>query len=208
MRTMVWDFRQWRGRLRLASALVMLGFVICHLTAHCLLLVSFEDAEATRNVLMYPWRTWIGTGILIAAFLVHYSNALWSIYIRRSLRLNRWEWAQLSLGLCIPAAADVPCRGDAHRRKRARRHHLLQHGLYRSVADVSMARRRADDRGGDGVDSCLHRHPLLASHQALVSEMAAAVFQLRPVAADAWRSPVMSPAATRSCARPRPIPIL
>jgi adenylate cyclase len=94
--------RQWRGTLRLISALTMLAFVICHLTAHCLLLVSFEDAEATRNFLMYPWRTWIGTGILITAFLVHYGNALWSIYIRRSLRLNRWEWAQLSLGLCIP----------------------------------------------------------------------------------------------------------
>jgi adenylate cyclase len=94
--------RQWRGTLRLTSALVMLAFVICHLTAHCLLLVSFEDAEATRNFLMYPWRTWIGTAILLAAFLVHYGNALWSIYIRRSLRLNRWEWAQLSLGLCIP----------------------------------------------------------------------------------------------------------
>jgi adenylate cyclase len=80
----------------------MLAFVICHLTAHCLLLVSFEDAEATRNVLMYPWRTWIGTGILSTAFLVHYGNALWSIYIRRSLRLNRWERAQLTLGLCIP----------------------------------------------------------------------------------------------------------
>jgi adenylate cyclase len=94
--------RQWRGTLRLTSALVMLAFVICHLTAHCLLLVSFEDAEATRNVLMYPWRTWIGTGILSTAFLVHYGNALWSIYIRRSLRLNRWERAQLTLGLCIP----------------------------------------------------------------------------------------------------------
>src|SRR5271163_3328603 len=96
------DFRQWRGRLRLISALVMLAFVICHLTAHCLLLVSFADAEATRKVLMYPWRTWIGTGILVTAFLVHYSNALWSIYIRRSLRLTRWEWAQMSLGLSIP----------------------------------------------------------------------------------------------------------
>jgi adenylate cyclase len=99
---MTWNPRQWRSRLRLASALVMLTFVICHLTAHCLLLVSFEDAEATRKFLMYPWRTWLGTGILSAAFLVHYSNALWSIYIRRSLRLSRWEWAQLSLGLCIP----------------------------------------------------------------------------------------------------------
>jgi adenylate cyclase len=92
----------WRGRLRLGSALVLLSFVICHLTAHCLLLVSFEHAEATRNVLMYPWRTWIGTGILTTAFVIHFSNALWSIYIRRALRLNRWEWTQLALGLCIP----------------------------------------------------------------------------------------------------------
>jgi adenylate cyclase len=99
---MSWNFHRWRSSLRLVSALVMLAFVICHLTAHCLLLVSFEDAEATRNVLMYPWRTWIGTAILATAFLVHYSNALWSIYIRRSLRLTRWEWAQLSLGLSIP----------------------------------------------------------------------------------------------------------
>ncbi len=81
----------------------MLAFVICHLTAHCFLLVSFDDAEATRTALMYPWRTWIGTAILVAAFLIHYGNALWSIYIRRSLRLTRWEWAQLALGLSIPA---------------------------------------------------------------------------------------------------------
>ena len=97
-----WDHRQWRSWLRLTSALVMLSFVVCHLTAHCFLLISFEDAEAARKVLMYPWRTWIGTGLLITAFLVHYGNALWSIYIRRSLRLNRWELVQLSLGLCIP----------------------------------------------------------------------------------------------------------
>lgn len=99
---MYWNLPTWRSSLRLASALVMLAFVVCHLTAHCLLLVSFEDAEATRRFLMYPWRTWIGTALLVAAFLVHYSNALWSVYIRRSLRLSRWEWAQLALGLCIP----------------------------------------------------------------------------------------------------------
>jgi len=97
------DFRQWRSRLRLSSALVMLSFVICHLTSHCVLLVSFEDAETTFDVLMYPWHTFIGAGILIAAFWVHFGNALWSIYVRRSLRLTRWEWAQLALGLSIPA---------------------------------------------------------------------------------------------------------
>jgi adenylate cyclase len=96
------DFRTWRAGLRATSGLVMLSFVICHLTAHSMLLVSFEDAEATRTVLMYPWRTVIGTAILTTAFVVHLSNAMWSVYIRRSLRLSRWELTQLTLGLCIP----------------------------------------------------------------------------------------------------------
>jgi adenylate cyclase len=96
------NLRMWRARLRLISALIMLAFVICHLTAHWFLLVSVDVAEPVLTALMYPWRTGIGTAILVAAFVVHYSNALWSIYIRRSLRLNRWELTQLGLGLCIP----------------------------------------------------------------------------------------------------------
>src|ERR1700692_1736525 len=100
---MTWKYAVSRSSLRLASALVMLAFVICHLTAHCFLLVSLQTAEAALDVLMYPWRTAIGTALLATAFLVHFGNALWSIYIRRSLRLIRWEWAQLLLGLCIPA---------------------------------------------------------------------------------------------------------
>ncbi len=99
---MSWNLRRWRSNLRLTSALIMLTFVICHLTAHSLLLISFERAEAVLKILMAPWRTWIGTALLLSAALVHYSNALWSIYLRRSLRLSRWEWGQLSLGLCIP----------------------------------------------------------------------------------------------------------
>ena len=99
---MVWRHAISRSSLRLASALVMLAFVICHLTAHCFLLVSLTDAEAALDILMYPWRSAIGTALLATAFLVHFGNALWSIYIRRSLRLIRWEWAQLLLGLCIP----------------------------------------------------------------------------------------------------------
>jgi adenylate cyclase len=97
-----WNHRIWRGRLRLVSALVMLTFVVSHLTAHSFLLVSFDTAETALKILMYPWRTPVGTVVLVAAFLTHYSNALWSIYIRRSLRLSRWEWTQVALGLCIP----------------------------------------------------------------------------------------------------------
>jgi adenylate cyclase len=97
-----WNVRLVRARLRLASALVMLGFVICHLSAHMTLLVSFHFANRALTLLMAPWRTDVGTAILLGAALVHYANALWSIYERRYLRLSRWEWWQLGLGLCIP----------------------------------------------------------------------------------------------------------
>ncbi len=91
-----------RSKVRPVSALVLLAFVVCHLTAHSFLLVSFERAGAALDILMYPWRSVIGTAVLASALLAHYSNALWSIYVRRNLRLSRWEWWQLSLGLCIP----------------------------------------------------------------------------------------------------------
>ena len=97
------DLRSLRARLRLTSALILLAFVVCHLSGHSLLLISQPFAEEGLAALMKPWRTPFGTALLAGAFLVHYANALWSIYERRSLRLNTWEWAQLGLGLCIPA---------------------------------------------------------------------------------------------------------
>jgi adenylate cyclase len=96
------NLRVWRARLRLISGLIMLVFVISHLTAHWFLLISVEDAETVLAALMWPWHTVLGTAVLVAAFVVHYSNALWSIYIRRSLRITGWELAQVALGLCIP----------------------------------------------------------------------------------------------------------
>jgi adenylate cyclase len=91
-----------RGNLRLVSALVMLTFVVCHLSAHILLLVSLDVADVGLSLLMMPWRSTIGTAILVTAAAVHYLNALWSIFVRRYLRLTTWEWWQLGLGLCIP----------------------------------------------------------------------------------------------------------
>src|ERR1043165_1040651 len=91
-----------RSRLRLGSALVMLAFVLCHLTAHSFLLVSDSFATSVLIPLMKPWRSAIGTVLLLAAFFVHYGNALWSIYVRQSLRLSPWLWAQAGLGLSIP----------------------------------------------------------------------------------------------------------
>src|SRR5260370_25597900 len=80
----------------------MLAFVITHLSAHSLLLISLPFAQDALVRLVQPWRSGAGTALLLTAFVVHYANALWSIYERRSLRLTRWQWAQLGFGLCIP----------------------------------------------------------------------------------------------------------
>jgi len=90
-----------RARLRLASALVLLSFVVCHLTGHIFLLVSIPVASHVAGFLMAIWWTATGALVLATALLVHFLNALWSIYVRRSLRLSRWEWAQVVLGLAI-----------------------------------------------------------------------------------------------------------
>ena len=54
--SMSFNLRRWRSNLRLASGLVLLAFVICHLSAHSLLLISIDRAEAGLKILMYPWR--------------------------------------------------------------------------------------------------------------------------------------------------------
>ena len=102
-----WDMAMVRSRLRLGSGLIMLAFVISHLMAHVALLISFEWADMALAVLMAPWRTIAGTAVLFGAFLVHYANALWSIYQRRSLRMPRWELWQLVLGFAIPLLATL-----------------------------------------------------------------------------------------------------
>ncbi|HEX9434457.1 MAG TPA: hypothetical protein VF936_16900, partial [Burkholderiales bacterium] len=66
------QFDLWRSRLRLASALVMLAFVITHLSAHSLLLISLPVAQDGLLQLMRPWRSAPGTSLLLLAFFVHY----------------------------------------------------------------------------------------------------------------------------------------
>src|SRR6218665_2033956 len=91
-----------RSYARLTSGLILLSFVLCHFAAHIFLLVSLPVADKVLNALMLFWRSNAGTWLLTAAFTVHVSNALWSIYIRRYLRMPVWEIVQLVFGLAIP----------------------------------------------------------------------------------------------------------
>ena len=181
---MGWDPRMLRNNLRLVSALVLLAFVLCHLTAHAFCWFLSTRAEAALNILMYPWRTAIGTAILVSALLAHYLNALWSIYVRRYLRLSRWEWWQLGLGLCIPLLLMLHVTST-----RIAESLLGVTSHYSSVLIVQWLLSPwlggvAGNGRADRVDPRLHRHPFLAAHQAVVYPLAAIVCRLGPTAAD------------------------
>ena len=80
----------------------MLAFVVCHLTAHGLLIVSFERTEAALNVLMYPWRT-CGTRIAADRVLCPLRQRIVVDLSAPRTALSGWEWTQLALGVFIPA---------------------------------------------------------------------------------------------------------
>ena len=89
-------------RLRLASGLVLFGFVSTHLLNHSLGLWTLEAMEAGRWLFVATWRNPVGTALLASALLIHLGQAYWAIYRRRQWRMPLWQWIQLGLGLCIP----------------------------------------------------------------------------------------------------------
>ena len=89
-------------RLRLATGLILFTYVFLHFVNHSLGNISFEAMEAGAQLQEWIWRSAIGTVALYGAFAIHFSLALWAIYIRRSLRMGWVEGIRLLLGLLIP----------------------------------------------------------------------------------------------------------
>ena len=58
-----------------------------------------QDASA---MLIAPWQTPVGAGVLYSSFLVHALLGLYALYRRRHLRIPAGEAWQLALGLTIP----------------------------------------------------------------------------------------------------------
>ena len=96
----------WRGsvaqRLRLVTGLILFTFAAMHFLNHALGLVSLEAMESFDAWRTAVTRSLAGTVILAAALLTHATLALVKLAGRRTLRLHRWEWAQIALGLTIP----------------------------------------------------------------------------------------------------------
>jgi len=91
-----------KNQLRAWSGLILLIFVIGHFSNHALGIISLEAMEAGTRWFVDPWRTGLGTIILLSAFTTHASFALMALWTRTGSRRPKWEWAQLFLGFLAP----------------------------------------------------------------------------------------------------------
>jgi adenylate cyclase len=88
-------------RLRIITGLILATYIIIHLSNHALGLVSLEAMESMRKFVTPFWRSWVGGLLIYGSLLTHFGLALMSLYRRTTLRMPRWEFAQLLLGLSI-----------------------------------------------------------------------------------------------------------
>ena len=89
-------------RLRLVSGLVLFTFAATHFFNHALGLVSLEAMHALQDWRKGVTRSWPGSIVLLAAFLIHILLALYRIALRLTWKLPFWEAAQIVSGLSIP----------------------------------------------------------------------------------------------------------
>jgi adenylate cyclase len=88
--------------IRLYSGLILFAYVATHLVNHALGLVDLKTLEAGRLRFLAVWRNPVGTALLYGAIFTHMALALWSLYVRRSLRMPPWEAVQYVIGFLLP----------------------------------------------------------------------------------------------------------
>lgn len=92
----------WRQRLRLWSGLILFLFCLSHFSNHAMGIISVNAMEKASLWHYWIWRSPIGETVLVGAALTHIILAFWRTFKRRTLKIPRWEFAQLVLGLYIP----------------------------------------------------------------------------------------------------------
>ena len=58
-------------RVRHVTGLILFSFATTHFLNHACGLLRLDAMEAVRHVLLWPWRTVIGQGLLYGSFAVH-----------------------------------------------------------------------------------------------------------------------------------------
>src|ERR1700730_5991725 len=88
--------------IRLASGLVLFGYVTSHLVNHALGLISIDIAERGLALGVRVWQSVPGTVLLYGAAATHLTLAFVAIYRRRTLRMPPADLLRILLGLGIP----------------------------------------------------------------------------------------------------------
>ena len=88
-------------RLRLGTGLFLAVYITQHLLNHTLGLISYDLMEGTRSLLSGIWRYPLVNALIYFCLVTHFVLALVALYRRSTLKLRRWELAQMVLGLLI-----------------------------------------------------------------------------------------------------------
>jgi adenylate cyclase len=91
------------ARVRLCGGMILMLYVVGHLSNLSLGLWSLRLMEQWRHVIMVPWQSWVGQLLLYGALASHVVLGLISFANRRrASSMNSSDIAQLALGLFIP----------------------------------------------------------------------------------------------------------
>ena len=90
-------------KLRLNTGLILFAYAACHFLGHATGIFGVAAMDSIgRDILLAPWRTPPGRGVLLASVLIHAGLGLYAVFRRRHLRIPAAEAWQLALGLAIP----------------------------------------------------------------------------------------------------------
>jgi adenylate cyclase len=91
------------ARVRLCGGMILMSYVICHLSNLSLGLWSLRLMDLWRPTIMAPWQSWLGQSLLYAALASHLVLGLVSLGNRRgATSMGQSDVVQLALGLLIP----------------------------------------------------------------------------------------------------------
>ena len=92
----------WATKARIISGLILFIYVLTHFLNIGLALVGREVTDAVQEVRLAITRSYIGTGVLYGALLVHAALSLGKIALSARLRLTWVDVIQVGFGVLIP----------------------------------------------------------------------------------------------------------
>ena len=92
----------WAARVRIASGLILMGYVTLHLLNIAAVLISPTAFDVFQDARLWLTRSLPGTVVIGAALLAHMVLSLSKVVTGRTLRMPVRDWVQIGLGVLIP----------------------------------------------------------------------------------------------------------